>query len=171
MIPANNRKSSKIYICYYSQHCEYSKELINEIFKFKAENKIELLCVDNAHIKKKLPKYITDVPTIVNIKNKNLYVGDKNCKEIVFKIIKGNPVLAFNTGICGTFSKKYTSLNKNDNSNINSYNYSSINDKDDFIHISNNGKISDSIDRDDLSKKLQELEKERENDIKIKRNL
>ena len=169
MIPPNHTKIRKKYKCYYSNHCEYSKELLNEIFKFKIENKIELVCVDKINVKNNLPEYITEVPTIVNIKKKKIYIGDKYCKDLVFKIIKGNPVLAFNTGICGTFSKKYTSLDETENTNINSSEYSSINSQDNSIQIQNTEQISDNIDRDDLSKRLQELEIEREKDIKIKR--
>ena len=66
MIPSNNTNIRKKYKCYYSNHCEYSKELVNEIFKFKVENKIELVCVDKVNIKHNLPKYITEVPTIWN---------------------------------------------------------------------------------------------------------
>jgi len=52
---------------------------------------------------------------------------------------------------------------------MNSAEYSSINGHNNSIQIQNTEQISDSIDRDDLSKRLQELEMEREKDIKIKR--
>ena len=154
--------------CYYSNHCKYSKELLDEIKRFNIESsQISLICIDkNRNI---IPKIVTNVPTIVDHLDSGLYVGEK-AFEFVTNIVKGSTVnvMAVNAGVAANFSETFVTLDKNGFSNeasLNSGNFSDINHSSFRINtINENDKMSNN-NNNDLSRKMDDLLKSRTEDL------
>jgi hypothetical protein len=120
-------------VCYYSNHCKYSKELLDEINRFNIKsNKIKLYCIDNN--RSNLPSLLKNVPTIID--GSTPYVGEA-AFDFLTNIVKGESVnvMAVNVGVASSFSDTFVSLKGDDgfseNTNLNSSNFSSI-DYNDF---------------------------------------
>ncbi len=61
-------------IIFYSNHCTYCKEVINQISKTPINDTIMYVCVDDDNIQ--LPPFITAVPTIYLINDKKIVVDE-----------------------------------------------------------------------------------------------
>ena len=155
--------------CYYSNHCKYSKELLDEIKRFNIESsQISLICIDkNRNI---IPKIVTSVPTIVDHLGSGLYIGEK-AFEFVTNIVKGSTVnvMAVNAGVAANFSETFVTLDKDGFSNeasLNSGNFSDINHSTFKINtINENDKMSNN-NNNDLSRKMDDLLKSMTEDLK-----
>ena len=96
-------------VLFYSQHCQYSKNVITTIQKSSIQNDIKMFCVDGFQ---PLPTYLTHVPTL-KIYPSTMYVGN----EIVDWLEKNKPQEPIQDQIASS-SGSYTMINE-DNSNVN----------------------------------------------------
>ena len=71
---------------FYSNFCTYSKEVINNISKTPINDKIIYVCVDDENIK--LPDFITAVPTIYLVNEKQIVVDEDITAWIKDKLSK-----------------------------------------------------------------------------------
>lgn len=71
-------------ILFYSNHDDYSKEIIKLVSKNNLTNIIQV-CIDDSRIK--IPKFVLVVPTIYNNNTKELII-DENIKSYIDKIIE-----------------------------------------------------------------------------------
>ena len=157
-------------ICYYSNHCKYSKELLEEINRFNIkENKIQLYCIDNN--RNNLPSLLKSVPTIID--NSIPYVGE-SAFDLLTNIVKGDSVnvMAVNSGIASSFSDTFVSLEGDDgfsqNTDLNSSNFSSIDYSDFSINTikqkdnnNNNNNNINNMGGNDLMRKMEEMKQMR----------
>lgn len=61
-------------IIFFSNFCDYSKEILNKIKEYKLQDKIVSVCVDDNNIK--LPPFLEAVPTIYLYKSKSIIIDD-----------------------------------------------------------------------------------------------
>ena len=61
-------------IIFFSNFCDYSKEILGKIEEYKLQDKIVSVCVDDENIK--LPQFLEAVPTIYLQKSKSIIVDD-----------------------------------------------------------------------------------------------
>jgi len=155
--------------CYYSEQCKYSKELLEEINRFNIGNdKIILINIDEN--RRNLPPQIQRVPTILDMNDSQIYVGEE-AFTFITNLIKQSSVnvMAVNTGVAASFSETFVTLDGKDGFSesacLDSANFSSIND---MSHISlvNERTGDNQIIGNDFAQKLEELQKSRQNDVK-----
>ena len=146
-------------ILFYSNYCNHSKKLLEEITKSKMKDSLLFICIDDKNIQ--LPNFIRVVPTIYLVKNKSILtdskisewidLNNKNGDEDIsaFNNIKGmsSNFSFLNDGDENLFSNKYTFLNSD----------SSIETPKEFS--SNNSS------KDDLTKDFERLQSSRDNDF------
>jgi hypothetical protein len=156
-------------ICYYSNHCKYSKELLEEINRFNIkENKIQLYCIDNN--RNNLPSILKSVPTIID--GSTPYIGE-SAFDFLTKIVKGESinVMAVNSGVASSFSDTFVSLEGDDgfsqNTDLNSSNFSSI-DYNEFSINTIKQKENNIVNTtgNDLMRKMEEMKQMRAQDFK-----
>ncbi len=167
--PQTHNIRTKAATCYYSNHCKYSKELLEEINRFNIkENKIQLYCIDNN--RNNLPSILKSVPTIID--SSIPYIGEA-AFDFLTNIVKGESinVMAVNSGVASSFSDTFVSLEGDDgfskNTDLNSSNFSSI-DYNDFsintIKQKENNTVN--ITGNDLMRKMEEMKQMRAQDFK-----
>ena len=168
--PSNTQKQdirTQPAICYYSSFCPHSKELLDEIQRFNISNKLlKLICIDND--RNNLPPQIQRVPTIFD--NNKMYINEEAFTFITNIVKQGTVnVMAVNTGVAASFSETFVSLDGNDGFStdacLDSANFSSVNNNS-HIHIIDERKEPNNIHSSDFVKKLEELQKNRADDIK-----
>jgi len=155
-------------ICYYSNHCKYSKELIEEISRFNIkENKIKLFCIDNN--RSNLPSILKNVPTIID--SSKQYIGE-DAFNFLTNIVKGESVnvMAVNSGVASSFSDTFVSLDGNDgfskNTDLNSASFSSIDGNNFSINTIKQKENDVSLPQNDLIRKMEEMKMMRAKEFK-----
>ena len=61
-------------LCFYSNYCDFSKEILTLITKKNLRNNILLVCIDNG--KYQIPPCITHVPSLLNAARDSIYIED-----------------------------------------------------------------------------------------------
>jgi hypothetical protein len=73
-------------IIFYSNHCTYCKEVINQISKTPINDNIMYVCVDDDNIQ--LPPFVKSVPTIYLVNDKKIVVDEAISEWIKEKVSK-----------------------------------------------------------------------------------
>jgi len=153
-------------IVFYSNYCNYSKELVNKLSKTKLHDSLIYICVDDKNIS--LPNFVNVVPTIYLYENKqilteddinnwvnqNLQTDDDNEDVIAYH---GNSI-----GLSG-FSTNFSFLEGDNDSMIAKYSFLDSSSK-----IETPKEFNDS--KTNSKKNLESFMAQRENDIKLQRN-
>lgn len=62
-------------ILFYSNFCNHSKQIIAEANNSHKKNNIKFICIDSEAVRRKIPKNITSVPTLIESKTNRIIIG------------------------------------------------------------------------------------------------
>lgn len=75
-------------LLFYSNYCQHSKIIVKEISNTALRDSMKYVCIDSKDVRKKLPNYINNVPSLVVGKTNQILVGDQ-----ILSWIKMNPIV------------------------------------------------------------------------------
>ncbi len=168
------------HVIYYSDRCNHSKELINELHKNNLLSNFEKLCIDFENIKNILPPEVKEVPTIIVPEYDGLLIGKDAFNWIKWKIKQNqNHAAAQNNNnniqtkkgvssfqsISNGFSDTFSSWDSQEDIGSINKNFSNLEQDVSGTIITKNQENFENIGQDSLMKKFQEMEQER-NEIK-----
>ena len=104
-------------IIFYSNNCDYSKDILTRIDNNLSHNFIKV-CIDDERIE--IPSFITAVPTIFLTEEKKILINDK-----ILEWIKDNTELST---LSSDYSNMFSSIDNNFTNNLSYNNYSLINE-------------------------------------------
>ena len=101
-------------IIFYSNHCSYCKEVINQITKTPINDNIMYVCVDDENIQ--LPKFVKAVPTIYLVNEKRIVVDETISEWIKEKVSKpkDNEIQAYFGGCDNSYGGSFSSIDNVD---------------------------------------------------------
>ena len=101
-------------IIFYSNHCTYCKEIINQITKTPINDKIMYVCVDDENIQ--LPTFVKVVPTIYLVDEKKIVVDEAIREWIKEKVSKpkDNEIQAYYGGCDNSYGGSFSSIDNVD---------------------------------------------------------
>jgi len=150
-------------ILFYSNYCDYSKELVKNISNNNLSDNFVFICVDDKNIE--LPTFLKVVPTIFNIRKKEVLIEDDLDNYLNTLLNRGNNQeenteldTYFNSN--NNFSSYYSSLDSSeDRPTISEYCYidqfdNVVEDKQNNVEINNRTQSA-----------FEKLQKERENEF------
>jgi hypothetical protein len=110
-------------IIFYSNYCNYSKEILTQISKSPLNNKMTYICVDDKNIN--LPPFVQAVPTIYLIKDQKVIVDEAISEWIKSKTQpKQSDELGSYFGGGDSFSSSFSNLDDSpDNSFTSEFTY------------------------------------------------
>ena len=104
-------------IIFYSNNCDYSKDILTRIDNNLSHNFIKV-CIDDERIE--IPSFITAVPTIFLTEEKKILINDQ-----ILEWIKDNTELST---LSSDYSNMFSSIDNNFTNNLSYNNYSLINE-------------------------------------------
>lgn len=134
---------------FYSNYCQHSKRLIEELKKVGAQNNFSMCCVDDPNIN--LPPFIQSVPTIYLANERKILVNEnlfswvnstfrqsnQNTQNTVLTnadITGSNDIMAFhNTEMGSQFSDSYSFIDEGSAKKAMHHSYSYLNDNPDSL--------------------------------------
>lgn len=140
-------KMSKKDLLFYSNYCEYSKEILTYITKKNIRHMFLLICIDSG--KYNIPPIITSVPTILKSDHSRIFT-DQDIQGYInsrIPVNKEESIQTFSWEGSG-YSEPYSLIDDNDNGNMSSMQYTFINDS----QISNSKSPSKFQDDEDVLK-------------------
>ena len=112
-------------IIFYSNHCTYCKEVINQITKTPINDNIMYVCVDDENIQ--LPPFVKAVPTIYLVDEKKIVVDEAISEWIKEKVSKpkDNEIQAYYGGCDNSYGGSFSSIDPKQDSKpfISSYTF------------------------------------------------
>jgi hypothetical protein len=101
-------------IIFYSNHCTYCKEVINQITKTPINDNIMYVCVDDENIQ--LPPFVKAVPTIYLVNEKQIVVDEAISEWIKEKVSKpkDNEIQAYFGGCDNSYGGSFSSIDNVD---------------------------------------------------------
>ena len=153
-------------ILFYSNNCNYSKEVIKKISESPLKDNLIYVCVDDQNIK--LPDFLTAVPTIYLVQNKKILMDEEIINWIQQQNIskqENNSELQAYFGECNnSFGNNFCSI---DNSERKPYisNFT-------FLDGDNNSNVNNNVNNNInslMDSKLDQLKKSREDFAPIQR--
>ena len=101
-------------IIFYSNHCTYCKEVINQISKTSINDNIMYVCVDDDNIQ--LPPFVKAVPTIYLVNDKKIVVDEAISEWIKEKVSKpkNDEVLAYYGACDNSYGGSFSPIDKVD---------------------------------------------------------
>ena len=101
-------------IIFYSNHCSYCKEVINQITKTPINDNIMYVCVDDENIQ--LPKFVKAVPTIYLVNEKRIVVDETISEWIKEKVSKpkDSEIQAYYGGCDNSYGGSFSTIDNVD---------------------------------------------------------
>ena len=151
-------------VLYFSNNCQYCKEIMGIIQKSDFRNSIKTFCVD----RQRAPPFITSVPSLV-LDSQNLLVGENvfNWFEQQNKKKSANmePAAWHHNEMGNNFSDNYSFLEStNESSNI-SHNFSFLENSNQIINPPNESTNQSSSKSDELTRRMEAMQQARDGDI------
>lgn len=118
-------------VLFYSEQCEFSIDVLNDIRKNSLENQFIFVNIDNPSIK--IPPFVEAVPLVFSKENKKLYIEDEIDKLLseIKSQSKISSIMSASDQLKG-LTDKFSFISDKDN-NMGSRGYNSINSSDDKL--------------------------------------
>lgn len=118
-------------LLFYSNFCEYSKEIITYITKKNVRSMFLLVCIDNNRYK--IPDFVDRVPAILNANKDTLYTDDQITVYIDSKVKEQHPIsdrtLQTFAWEGNAYSEGYSFLESEEGGNLTSKGYTYLQDQ------------------------------------------